>query len=100
VCAAAVSDEVDLLQGLLDVGTGGTVPDEHPGQEEKNVVRMRRVVNLIRRRGLLRCKAVIWHQDNALSAFCDPSSQVGVIAFVLSAVKKAVSATSGTEGGG
>ena len=88
VCAAAVSNEVDLLQGLLDVGTGGTVPDEHPGQEEKNVVRMRRVVDLIRWRRLLRCKAIVWHQNDALSTFCDPSSQVGVVAFILSAVKK------------
>jgi len=68
VRAAAVTDEVDLLQSLLDVGTGGTVPDEHPGQEEKNIVRMRRMVNLIPCRGLLRCKAIIWHQNNALNA--------------------------------
>ena len=46
--AAAVSNEVNLLQGLLDVGAGRTVPDEHPGQEEEDIVRMRRVVNLIR----------------------------------------------------
>lgn len=46
--AAAVSNEVNLLQGLLDVGTGRTVPDEHPGQEEEDIVRMRRVMNLIR----------------------------------------------------
>ena len=86
--AAAVSNEVNLLQGLLDVGTGGTVPDEHPGQEEEDIVRMRRVVNLIRRRRLLRCEAIVRHQHNALGAFCDPSSQVRVIAFILSAVKK------------
>ena len=40
VRAAAMSDEVDLLQGLLDVCTRGAVPDEHPGQEEKDIVRV------------------------------------------------------------
>ena len=87
VCAAAVSNEVDLLQGLLDIGTGGTVPNEHPGQEEKKIVRVRRVVNRIRWRRLPRCKAIIWHQNNALSTCCDPSSQVSVVAFILSVVK-------------
>ena len=85
VCAAAVSNEVDLLQGLLDVGTRGTVPDQHPGQEEKDIVRMRRMVDLVPRRRLPRRKAIVWHQNNALSAFCDPSSQVSVITFILSA---------------
>ena len=88
VCATAVSDEVYLLQGLLDIGAGGAVPDEHPGQEEKDIVRMRRVVNLICWRGLHRCKAIVWHQNNALSTFCDLSSQVSVTAFILSAVRK------------
>ena len=31
VSAAAVSDEVDLLQGLLDVRPGRAIPDKHPG---------------------------------------------------------------------
>ena len=84
--AAAVSDEVDLLQSLLDVGTGGSVPDQEPGQEEKNIVRMRRVVDIILWGRFLRCKAIVWHQNNALSTFCDPSSQVSVVAFILSAV--------------
>ena len=87
---ATMSDEVDLLQGLLDVGAGGTVPNEEPGQEEENVVGMRRMVDLILRRRLLRCKAIIWHQNNALSTFCDPSSQVSVMAFILSAAEEAV----------
>ena len=90
VCAATMSDEIDLLQGLLDVCTRGAVPDEHPGQEEKNIVRMRRVVNSIRRRRLFWCKAIVWHQNNALSTFCNPSSQVGVIAFISSAARKTV----------
>lgn len=88
--AAAVSDEVDLLQGLLDVRPGRTIPDEQPGQEEENVVRMRRVVNLIRCRRFLRCKAIIWHQYNALSTPCDPPSQISVLAFILSAESKKI----------
>lgn len=98
VCAAAMSDEVDLLQGLLDVGTGGTVPDEHPGQEEKNIVRMRRVVDRIRWRMLLWCKAIIWHQHNALSAFCEASSQVGVVPFIVSADKMSATGRTQREG--
>lgn len=38
VCAAAMSDEVDILQCLLDIGAGGTVPDEDPGQEEEDII--------------------------------------------------------------
>lgn len=38
--AAAMSDEVDLVQGLLNIGAGGSVPDEESGQEEKKIVRM------------------------------------------------------------
>jgi len=98
MCAAAMSDEVDILQGLLDVGTRGTVPDEDPGQEEENIVRMRRVVDVIRRRRLLRCKAIIWHQNNALSPFCDSSSKVSVVAFILSESRESrVSATRRTQ---
>ena len=84
MCAAAMSDEMDILQGLLDVCARGTVPDEDPGQEEENIIRMRRMVDVIRLRRLLRCKAIIWHQNDALSTFCDPSSQVSVVAFILS----------------
>ena len=89
MCAAAMPNEVDLLQGFLDVGARGSIPDEEPGQEEKNIVRMRRVVNLIRWRRLLRGKAIIRHQNNTPGAFCDPPSQVSVVAFILSAVGKA-----------
>ena len=83
--AAAVSDEVDLLQGLLDVRPRRSIPDEHPGQEEKDVVRMRRVVNLVPRRGFLRCKAIVWHQNDVLGTLCDPPGQISVFAFVLPA---------------
>lgn len=81
--AAAVADEVDLLHGFLDISSRGSVPDEHPGQEEENVVRMCWVVDLIRWCGLFRCKAIIGHQNNALCTLCDPSSQVSVITFIL-----------------
>lgn len=83
--AAAVSDEVDLLQGLLDVRAGRSVPDKHPGQEEKDIVRMRWVVNLVCWRRFLRREAVVWHQYNALGIRCDPSSQISVIPFILPA---------------
>ena len=101
MCAAAMSDEVDILQSLLDVGARRTVPDEDPGQEEKNIIRMRRVVDVIRRRRLLWCKAIIWHQNNALSTFCDPSGQVSVEAFILSRGRESgVSATRMRQRGG